>query len=334
MQRYILKRFLFIVPILLGVSVLVFSMIHLIPGDPAQAMLGEHASPRALAALRARLGLDRPIYVQFGKFLEGIVTLNLGRSIQTNNPAFQEVLERFPATIELAVAAMIVATVLGLVLGIFAAAFPNTWIDYATASLSLTGLSIPIFWLGLLFILLFAVHWHWFPFSGRIFVGTIFPTPTHFYLIDSILTGDPAIVRDVIAHLFLPAVTLSTIPLAIIARTTRSSLLDVLHQEYVRVAHAKGLPRWKVLWKHALKNALIPVVTVTGLQFGYLLGGAILTETVFGWPGIGRLVVDAVKARDYPVVQGCVLVIAATFVIINSFTDLIYAWVDPRIHYS
>jgi peptide/nickel transport system permease protein len=334
MQKHLLKRLLFLIPTLLGVSIFVFSMIHLIPGDPAIAMLGEHASPKALASLRARLGLNKPLYVQFGKFLEGIATFNLGRSIQTNEPAFKEVFLRFPATIELAISAMILAILGGLTLGMLAAAYPNSWIDYLSAGLSLFGLSIPIFWLGLLFILLFAVHWHLFPFSGRIFVGYVIPTPTHFYLIDSLLTGRWVIIRNVWGHLFLPALTLSTIPLAIIARTARGSLLEVLNQEYIRVALAKGLSYWKVLWRHALKNALIPVITVTGLEFGYLLGGAILTETIFGWPGLGRLVVEAVKARDYPVVQASVLVIAFTFVMVNSLTDLLYAWVDPRIHYE
>jgi peptide/nickel transport system permease protein len=334
MIQYLIKRFLFLIPTLLGVCILVFSIIHLIPGDPAVAMLGEHATPQAVTRLRKQLGLNRPLYVQFGKFIKGIFTLNLGRSIQTNEPALQEVLHHYPATIELAAAAMITAIFFGFTLGVTAACFPNTWIDYIVNVFSLTGISMPIFWLGLLFLLLFASHWRLFPFSGRIFPGYIFPTPTHFYIIDSLLTGNFQIIKDVLGHLILPSLTLSTIPLAILTKTVRGSLLDVLHQEYIRTAYAKGVSRWKVIWKHALKNAFIPVVTIAGLQFGYLLGGAILTETVFGWPGIGRLVVEAVKARDYPVLQAAVLLIAFTFVFINTLTDLIYAYTDPRIHYT
>ncbi len=333
MTRYLMKRILLLIPTLLGVSILVFSIIHLIPGDPAVAMLGQHATPQAVAQLRKQLGLNRPLYIQFGKFMEGVLTLNLGRSIQTNEPAFQEVLHHYPATIELAFTAMLIAILFSFFLGVTAACFPNTWIDYAVNIFSLTGISMPIFWLGLLFLLLFASHWRLFPFSGRVFPGYIFPTPTHFYTLDSLLTGNFKIIKDVFGHLFLPSLTLSTIPLAILTKTIRGSLLDVLHQEYIRTAYAKGVDRWKVIWKHALKNALIPVVTVAGLQFGYLLGGAILTETVFGWPGIGRLVVEAVKARDYPVLQASVLIIAFTFVFINTFTDFIYAYTDPRIHY-
>lgn len=331
MQRYIIKRLILLFPILLGVSIFVFFMLRLVPGDPAQAILGEHASPQALLLLRAKLGLNQPLYLQFLHFLANLVRLNFGQSIQTNNPAFYEVLSRFPATVELTLASMAIAVTLGLFLGIFAASNANRWVDYLASSFSLLGLSIPIFWLGLLFILGFAVHLNWFPFSGRSFVGTFFQTPTRFYLLDSLISGKFENVRDVLSHIFLPALALSTIPLAMIAKTTRSSLLEVLQQEYIQTALAKGVHPRNVLWRHALKNAAIPILTVTGFQFGSLLGGAALTETVFNWPGVGKLVVEAVRARDYPVIQASVLLIATTFVILNTLVDLFYSWFDPRV---
>jgi len=334
MERYIAKRFIMILPILLGVSVALFLMLHLIPGDPAKAMLGEHASPTALYALRERLGLNRPLVFQLARFLWGAAHLDFGRSIQSNNPAFQEALFRFPATIELALASMFIALFFGAVFGTLAAAKPSSRLDHLTSTASLLGLSMPIFWLGLLFILLFAVHFRWFPFSGRIFVGSSLQPRTHFYLIDSLLSGDFGNVKDVFGHLVLPAITLSTVPLAMIARTTRGALLEVIHQDYLRTALAKGLPPFTALVRHGFKNALIPIITMTGLQFGALLGGATLTETVFNWPGVGKLVVDAVKARDYPVVQATVFLIALSFVLVNTLVDISYVWIDPRVKHE
>lgn len=334
MGSYLLRRLLLLLPVLLGISLLVFAMLHLIPGDPAQVMLGERATPEAVSALRRELGLDQPLPYQAARYLWKILHLNFGRSIQSNTPVATEIAERFPATVELALAAMILATLGGVFLGIVAAIKRGTLFDFASMSLAILGISTPVFWLGLLLVLLLSSTLGWFPFSGRIPPTLTFPTPTRFYLLDSLLSGEIGNVKEVIWHLFLPALTLSTIPMAIVARMTRSSLLEVLQQDYLRTALAKGISPGMMLLRHALKNALIPVVTVIGLEAGYLLGGAILTETVFAWPGLGRLIVEAIFQRDYPLVQGCILVIATTFVSVNLLVDLSYAWLDPRIRYG
>ena len=318
---------------LFGVSLLVFFMVHLIPGDAALAILGERATEEALTELRRQMGLDQPLYKQYGVFLWDLVHFDLGRSFKTNQPVIDEILRKFPATVELTFAAMIFSIFFGIAAGIIAAVNRGKFWDYTTMFGSLAGISMPIFWLGLMLILLLAYTFPIFPSSQRLdaVLDLDIQHRTHFYLIDTLLAGNFAAFRDAIAHLILPAVTLGTIPLAIIARMTRSSLLEVLNQQYIVTAYAKGLPKWVVILKHALKNSIIPVLTVIGLQFGYLMGGAILTEHIFSWPGLGSWLRAAVEARDIRPVQGGVLFVAIVFMTVNLIVDLLYAYFDPRI---
>jgi peptide/nickel transport system permease protein len=330
MLQHILHRLLTTIPTLLGISFLVFLTLRATPGDPARIMLGERASEQALAELRRELGLDKPWYIQYGRFLKGVLQGDLGRSIKTREKIVVEIKNRFPATIELALASMVFATTLGLLAGIVSSTRRYSFLDYGTMIGALMGVSMPIFWLGLLLILVFSVNLGWFPVSGRLNPQLSLQTITHFYILDSLLTGNWAAFKDALWHLVLPAIALGTIPLSIIARMTRSSMLEVLQQEFIRTAYAKGLSERWVIYKHALHNALIPIITVTGLQLGFLLGGAILTETIFAWPGVGRWLVLAVQARDFPAVQGGALLLATTFVLINLLVDLLYRYVDPR----
>jgi peptide/nickel transport system permease protein len=320
----------------LGITLLVFIFLHLIPGDPATILLGERATPEQVAALRERLGLDEPLPLQYLAFLGQLLRFDLGKSIISGIPIAQEIQVRWPATFELSLSAMVVAVGLGIPAGVFAAVRKNSWLDNLAMSGSLLGVSMPVYWLGLLLIYLFAVNLNWLPPSGRLSVdaGLGFEPITGFYLLDALLQGNLRAFQDALAHLILPAIAVGTIPLAIIARITRSAMLEVLSQDYIRTARAKGvLERW-VIFKHALKNALLPVITIIGLEFGTLLGGAILTETIFSWPGIGSWIYEGILARDYPVVQGGVIVVAVTFVIVNLLVDLSYAFLDPRIHYK
>lgn len=336
MARYILRRLLNLLPVLLGITLLVFTLLHLIPGDPAVVMLGERATPEQVAALRERLGLNQPLPLQYFIFLWNLVRLDFGTSIISGVTIAEEIKTRWPATFELSVAAMLIAIILGIPAGVLAAVRKNSVVDNLTMSGSLLGVSMPVYWLGLLLIYLFAVNLNWLPPSGRISIdaGFSFKPITNFYLLDALLQLNFKALKDVLAHLVLPALTLSTIPLAIIARITRSAMLEVLSQDYIRTARAKGqLERW-VIFNHALKNALLPVVTIIGLQFGALLGGAILTETIFSWPGIGSWIYEGILARDYPVVQGGVVFVAVAFVLINLLVDLSYALLDPRIQYQ
>ncbi|MGJ3252948.1 MAG: ABC transporter permease [Elainellaceae cyanobacterium] len=336
MGRYIFKRLLNLIPVLLGITLLVFLFLHLIPGDPAVVLLGDRATPQQVEALRERLGLNEPLPIQYVKFLGDLLRLDLGESIFTGFPIIEEIKIRWPATFELSVSAMLIALIVGIPSGVIAAVRKNSVIDNITMSGSLLGVSMPVYWLGLLLIYLFAVNLRWLPPSGRIGTDLAFGFEpiTGFYVLDSILQGRFGVLQDVLAHLVLPALTLSTIPLAIIARITRSAMLEVLSQDYIRTARAKGvLERW-VIFKHALKNAMLPVVTVVGLEFGTLLGGAILTETIFSWPGIGKWIYDGILARDYPVVQGGVIFVATAFVLINLLVDVSYAFLDPRIQYK
>ena len=318
---------------LFGVSLLVFFMVHLIPGDAALAILGERATEEALTELRRQMGLDQPLYKQYGVFLWDLVHFDLGRSFKTNQPVIDEILRKFPATVELTLAAMIFAIFFGIAAGIIAAVNRGKFWDYTAMFGSLAGISMPIFWLGLMLILLLAYTFPIFPSSQRLdaVLDLDIRHRTHFYLIDTLLAGNFAAFRDAIAHLILPAITLGTVPLAIIARMTRSSLLEVLNQQYIVTAYAKGLPKWVVILKHALKNSIIPVLTVIGLQFGYLMGGAILTEHIFSWPGLGSWLRAAVEARDIRPVQGGVLFVATVFMTVNLIVDLLYAYFDPRI---
>ena len=330
---YILHRLLSVGLSLFGVSLLVFFMVHLIPGDAALAILGERATEEALTELRRQMGLDQPLYKQYGVFLWDLVHFDLGRSFKTNQPVIDEILRKFPATVELTFAAMIFSIFFGIAAGIIAAVNRGKFWDYTTMFGSLAGISMPIFWLGLMLILLLAYTFPIFPSSQRLdaVLDLDIQHRTHFYLIDTLLAGNFAAFRDAIAHLILPAITLGTIPLAIIARMTRSSLLEVLNQQYIVTAYAKGLPKWVVILKHALKNSIIPVLTVIGLQFGYLMGGAILTEHIFSWPGLGSWLRAAVEARDIRPVQGGVLFVATVFMTVNLIVDLLYAYFDPRI---
>jgi peptide/nickel transport system permease protein len=312
----------------------VFVISRLTPGDPARIILGERATPEALARLRDALGLNEPLPVQFGRYLARAVQGDLGRSIQSNERVIVDLATRFPATMELTLGAMFIASTVGVLTGVLAAVRRNSWFDGASMFIALFGFSMPIFWLGIMLILLFAWLLGWFPISGRLDLTVDLARVTNFYVLDAILTGNMPALGNALRHLALPAVTLSTVPLAIIARMTRSSMLEVLRQDYVRTARAKGLAERRVVLGHALRNAAIPVITVIGLNVGSLLSGAILTETIFAWPGVGRLVVDAIFARDYPVVQGAVLVIAVVFVVVNLLVDLSYAVLDPRIRYG
>ena len=306
MLRFLARRLALTIPVLLGVATLVFSLIHLIPGDPAQAMLGESASPQDVAELRARLGLDRPLVEQYGRFLQGALHGDLGRSLRTNQPVSTAILERMPATIELAAAAMIVAVAFAIPLGIVAAVWRGTAVDHTATTLSLLGISIPNFWLGPLLAIVFSIELGWLPVSGR---GTW-------------------------AHLVLPAISLGAALAAILARMTRATLLEELREQYVTAARARGASRARAVVRHAFRNSLIPVITLIGLQFGAVLTGAVITETIFAWPGIGRLLIQSIGFRDYPLVQGCILLIAMTYVGMNLLTDLLYGLVDPRIRYE
>ena len=306
MFRFLARRIVLTIPVLFGVATLVFSLIHLIPGDPARAMLGESASQEDVDRLRGRLGLDRPLVEQYGMFLRGLIKGDLGRSLRTGQPVTSQILERMPATIELAGAAMLVAIGFALPLGIIAAVWRGTAIDHAATTLALSGISIPNFWLGPLLALIFAVELGWLPVSGR---------------------GTPA-------HLILPAISLGAALAAILARMARATLLEELREQYVRAARARGVSRARAVIRHAFRNSLIPVVTLIGLQFGAVLTGAVITETVFSWPGVGRLLVQSIGFRDYPIVQGCILLIAVTYVAMNLLTDLFYGVLDPRIRFE
>ncbi len=299
----LMKRLLATLGVAIGVVVLVFLLIHLIPGDPVDVMLGESAQPADREALRQALGLDQPVLLQLGHYLSGLLQLDLGRSLHTQRPITDMLLERLPATLELTAAAFVLTLLLAVPLGLLAAARRDTAWDQGAMSFSLIGVSIPHFWLGPLLILLFSLHLGWLPVSGRESPGAV----------------------------LLPALTLGTAMAAILARMIRSSVLEVLNEDYIRTAYAKGLQRRQVVLRHALPNALLPVITVLGLQLGGLLAGAVITETVFSWPGIGLLTIEAIQTRDYPVVQACVLLIALSYVLINSLTDLVYALIDPRI---
>ncbi|MGM0445872.1 MAG: ABC transporter permease [Bacillota bacterium] len=334
MINYIIKRLLALIPVIIGVALVVFLIIHLIPGDPAQTMLGERASPEALAQLRESMGLNQPLYIQFIDFFKGLLRFDLGRSIMSNNPVMNEISVRFPATLELSFFAIVFAVVVGIPAGIFAATHQNSLFDNFSMLVALIGVSMPIFWLGLMLIWLFAVILGWLPPSSRLSVGTEMEYITNILFIDSIIMMNWAALKDALSHLILPAIALGTIPMAIIARMTRSSMLEVLKQDYIRTAYSKGLRDRVVVYKHALKNAFIPIITVVGLQFGVLLGGAVLTETIFSWPGLGKYLVDAIYARDFPVVQGGILFFAITFVFVNLLVDISYAAIDPRIEYN
>ncbi|MBO8138182.1 MAG: ABC transporter permease [Desulfotomaculum sp.] len=334
MLRYFLKRLLMLIPVLLGVSLFVFLVLHLLTPDPALVVLGQHATAEQAEALRESLGLNDPLYVQFGRFLWDLLHGDFGRSLMTHAPVLEEILARFPATVELALAAIIIATVVGVTVGVISAVKQYSIFDYLSMIGALLGVSMPIFWLGLMMIIVFSLTLHLLPVNGRIDIGMEPAHITGLYVVDSILTGNWESLKSALKHLVMPATALASYSTAIIARMTRSTMLEVIRQDYIRTARAKGLKEKVVIYKHALRNALIPVVTVIGLQLGVLMGGAVLTETVFSWPGIGSRMVDAILASDYPLVQGTVIFTATVFVVVNLIVDLLYAWLDPRIKYS
>lgn len=332
--KYILKRILMVIPVLLGVTIIIFFITRVLASDPAPVVLGEHATAEAMAAWRADYGLDDPIWMQYVNFLVSAIQGDLGTSYYTHTPVASELAARVPATAELALCAIIVASICGIALGVLAAVKKNKLADNASMVLALIGVSMPVFWSGILLILLFSATLHILPSSGRV-TPLLQPTGgTGFFIFDTIAKGDFEALGDVLVHLVLPTVTLSLYSMAIITRMTRSSMLETLNADYIRTARAKGLAKRSVNVKHALRNAMLPVSTVIGLQLGSLLGGALLTETVFAWPGIGKFAVDCVLKSDFPVVQGVVLLVAVIFVFMNLLVDIIYAWLDPRIKYG
>jgi peptide/nickel transport system permease protein len=297
-------------------------------------MAGEHASQQVINAIRDKYGLDKPLYIQYGIWLKDALRGDLGYSIKSHEYVVKEILDRFPNTFELSVMAMVFAIIIGIFAGIISASRQYSIFDYTSMGIALFGVSMPVFWLGIMLMMIFGVYLRWFPIAGRIDILIPFQKITGFYVLDSIITGNFSALVSIIRHLILPSVALATIPMATVARVTRSSMLEVLRQDFIRTERAKGLSERVVIYRHAVRNAMIPVVTVIGLNFGLLLAGAILTETVFSWPGIGRYVVQGVYARDYPVVQGCILFFAFVFVMVNLITDIIYLYIDPRIYYK
>ena len=306
MTSYIIRRFFMVIPILIGAATIVFALMFIVPGDPARLLMGQHGDEKTLASIRHELGLDRPIYVQYGKFIGRLARGNLGVSYRQRRPVAEIIRERFPATAKLAIASMVIAVIFGIAAGIIAAVNRNTVLDWLVMVFSLTGISMPVFWLGMMLILVFAAGLGWLPVGGY---GR---------------SGD-------LRHIILPALSLAAVSVGYIARMMRSSMLEVIGKDYIRTARAKGLSSRAVILRHALRNAFIPVITIIGINFASLLGGAVATETVFAWPGLGRATVDAIRVRDLPVVEGCVMFLAFVFVIANLLVDLSYAWLDPRI---
>lgn len=336
MPSFIARRLLAALPVLLGISLITFGFLKLTgaKGGICAAILGERYTEERCAVIRQKFGWDENLALQYGRYLSRTVQGDLGESMVTRRAVAAELGERFPATMELALVAMLLAVLVGVPLGIVAAARHNTWVDLSAMLVALGGVSMPVFWLGLMMIYVLAVRLDLFPTSGRLSSGMVLVDRTHLHLVDSLLARDLPAFKDALHHLVLPAVALSTIPASIIARIARSAMLDVLGQDYIRTARAKGLGERAVVLRHALANALLPVVTVIGLQTGYLLSGAVLTETIFSWPGVGSWMVNAISSNDLPVVQGGVLVFAIVFVLINLLVDISYAWLDPRIRYG
>ncbi len=335
MLSFILKKIGVILPTFLGVTLIAFTFIRLLPGDPVLLLAGERGmSEERHALLMAEFGFDRPILVQYGSYLNELAHGDFGRSIITKKPVFEEFMTLFPATVELSIVAMMLAVFLGLPAGMIAAVKRGSTFDHTVMTGALVGYSMPIFWWGLLLIIFFSGILGWTPVSGRISLMYYFETVTGFMLIDSLLSGQEGAFTSALSHLILPAIVLGTIPLAVIARQTRSAMLEVLGEDYVRTARAKGLPPSRVIGLHALRNAMIPVITVIGLQVGVLFAGAILTETIFSWPGIGKWMVDSISRRDYSSVQGGLLLIAAIVMIVNLIVDLLYGLINPRIRHT
>ena len=338
MFQFILKRLGMIIPTFLGITILTFVFVHLIPGDPVLIFAGERGvSPERHAELMAQLGLNKPLYQQYFDYLIGIFKGDLGVSFKSHVPVWDEFVPRFKATFELGMSAMLFAVVFGVPIGVLAAVKRGSIFDHTAISLSLTGYSMPIFWWGMMLIMLVSVHFNLTPVSGRVsdmlFLDDSNPL-TGFMLIDTLIWGEEGDFIDAVQHLILPSMVLGTIPLAVIVRMTRSSMLEVLSEDYIRTARAKGLSRWRIVLVHALRNAMIPVITIVGLQVGSMLAGAILTETVFSWPGIGRWLIESLQRRDYPVVQGGVLIVATLIILVNLVIDMLYGIINPRIRHK
>jgi peptide/nickel transport system permease protein len=333
LAAFIGRRILQLIPVLFGVSVVVFVMVRAIPGDPAQALLGQTATPDQIAEVRNRLGLDEPVFTQYLLFIKGALTGDFGTSLAFGQPVTSVLLERFPATLELTLAALLFAVIVGVPVGVIAAVKQYSLVDKITSVIALAGVSMPVFWLALVLVVLFTVQIDILPFPGRVSSDTSFTSYTGLYVVDTIVTFNLPALWDVLRHLILPAIALGTIPMAVITRMTRSSMLEVMGEDYVRTARAKGVVPWQVVFRHALRNAMLPTVTVIGLQFGLLMSGAVLTETIFGWPGIGQAALDSVNRRDYALIQGVVLYGATFFVLVNLLVDVLYAVLDPRVRY-
>ncbi|MBK6465680.1 MAG: ABC transporter permease subunit [Rhodobacter sp.] len=332
MIRFILAKLLYLVPTFLGITIIAFGFVRILPGDPVLLMAGERGvSPERHAELSAQLGYDKSLVLQYFDFLGRLMHGDLGNSLVTKKPVLTEFLALFPATVELGLFAIILATVIGVPVGVLAAIKRGSWFDQISMTTALVGFSMPIFWWGLLLIILFSGILGWTPVSGRISLMFFFPNVTGFMLIDSLLSGQKGAFGSAVSHLILPSVVLATIPLAVIARQTRSAMLEVMGEDYVRTARAKGMPPFRVIGIHALRNAMIPVVTTIGLQIGVLMAGAILTETIFSWPGIGKWMIDSISRRDYPVVQSGLLLIAGLVMLVNLAVDLTYGLINPRI---
>ncbi|GAB3629445.1 peptide ABC transporter permease [Pandoraea terrae] len=334
MLRFVLRRLGMVIPTFIGITVLAFALIHLIPGDPIEVLVGErNLDPVMHAEAMKRLGLDQPLPTQYFTYLAKAAHGDLGRSIVTNEGVLHEFFSRFPATLELSLCALLFAVIVGLPAGVAASLRRGKTLDHTVMGAALTGYSMPIFWWGLLLIMFFSVDLGWTPVSGRIGVEFDVPPVTGLMLIDTLLSGEEGAFASAASHLILPAIVLGTVPLAVIARMTRSAMLEVLREDYIRTARAKGLSPWRVIVVHALRNALIPVITVIGLQVGTLLAGAVLTETLFSWPGVGKWLIDAIGRRDYPVVQGGILLIATLVIVVNLVVDVMYGVVNPRIRH-
>ncbi|WP_104748029.1 ABC transporter permease [Helicobacter cetorum] len=334
MLSFILKRLLWAIPTLFGVSVIVFSMVHLVPGDPALVILGEHANKEAIEALREQMGLNKPLIEQYFFFINNLLHGDFGVSLVSGEKVAEEFLQRFPATIELALSALLISVVLGVLVGVLAGTKRYSFLDYTSMTFALAGVSMPVFWLGLVMIYLFSVELGWLPVFGRLSDAYYLDGPSGFYLIDSLIARDYKAFIDTIKHLILPSIALATIPTAIIARMTRASIIEVSKEEYVRTAKAKGCSPFRVVFVHILRNALIPVTTIVGLMLAGLLGGSILTETTFSWPGVGKWIVNALNQRDFPVIQSMSLIIAVFYIGANLLVDVLYALINPRIRLS
>jgi peptide/nickel transport system permease protein len=334
MIGYLLRRLIGTIPVIVLISLLVFLLIHAAPGDPADLLLSDQASPEDIADARHRWGLDQPIYVQYVRFLLNMLQGDFGTSFRYSDPVITLIGERLPATIELAFVSMLIAVALGVPLGVWAGAKPNSWADNLGSFFGFFGISMPSFWFGIMLILVVSGYFNWLPSSGRSTYGIARGSETGFYIVSSVLSGNFQAAWDGVRHIIMPAIALGTNMMGIIMRVTRSAVLEVMHEDYVRTARAKGVTESTVLWRHVLRNALVPVITVGGLELGTLLSGSIIVETVFAWPGSGSLLISAIQSRDYPLITGTVLIYTLAFVAINFMIDILYGAVDPRIRFG